>query len=362
MIDDGEHEAHDVAGRAPRGRAASPRTRRRRGRATRTWPASRRGRTPRARARPARRRAADRRRAVRARRCPSHVATAADTTSGSCDQAPIGTLIAQTVVARAALDSDAGRSAVRQARSPGRTYGAFHRSGRRSSPEPDPASVGRRRVRFAAEGGEGRGPRPRAPTRPRRSSAEIDGGGRDGARLPVDVSDPGSVEACRRRRRARTSGGRRSSSTRPGSAGSPAAEEETSERWSAIIGVNLTGTFLMCRYTLPYLLDGGGDDRQRRVERRDHGSAVHAPRTARRRAASSTSPGRSRSSTCDRGVRVNCVAPGGMRTPITKGFRLPEGADFDVAAAGHVAGSASSEPEEVAGLHRVRRVRRRPAT
>ena len=34
--------------------------------------------------------------------------------------------------------------------------------------------------------------------------------------------------------------------------------EETFERWSAILGVNLTGTFLMCQATLPYLLDGGG--------------------------------------------------------------------------------------------------------
>ena len=32
----------------------------------------------------------------------------------------------------------------------------------------------------------------------------------------------------------------------------------------------------------------------------------------------------------DQGVRVNCGAPGGMRTPLTKVFRLPEGADFDV--------------------------------
>ena len=27
---------------------------------------------------------------------------------------------------------------------------------------------------------------------------------------------------------------------------------------------------------------------------------------------------------------MNCVAPGGMRTPLTKGFRLPEDADFDL--------------------------------
>src|SRR6185295_10125091 len=31
------------------------------------------------------------------------------------------------------------------------------------------------------------------------------------------------------------------------------------EEWSRIIGVNLTGTFLMARAVLPYLLDGGGN-------------------------------------------------------------------------------------------------------
>src|SRR6188474_234376 len=36
------------------------------------------------------------------------------------------------------------------------------------------------------------------------------------------------------------------------------SEEETSENWSRIIAVNLTGTFLACRAALPHLLDGGG--------------------------------------------------------------------------------------------------------
>ena len=39
---------------------------------------------------------------------------------------------------------------------------------------------------------------------------------------------------------------------------SPAPEEETPSAGERIIAVNLTGTFLMCRCTLPHLLDGGG--------------------------------------------------------------------------------------------------------
>ena len=37
------------------------------------------------------------------------------------------------------------------------------------------------------------------------------------------------------------------------------SHEETAEGWSNLIAVNLTGTFYMCRSTIPYLLDGGGN-------------------------------------------------------------------------------------------------------
>ena len=46
------------------------------------------------------------------------------------------------------------------------------------------------------------------------------------------------------------------------------------EDWQRIIGVNLTGTFLVCQAALPHLLDGGGVDRQHRVERGHQGAAV----------------------------------------------------------------------------------------
>jgi NAD(P)-dependent dehydrogenase (short-subunit alcohol dehydrogenase family) len=49
----------------------------------------------------------------------------------------------------------------------------------------------------------------------------------------------------------------------------------------------------------------------------------------------------------DQGVRVNAVAPGGMRTPLTKGFRLPEGANVDLLRP-VMSKVGVSEPEEVA--------------
>ncbi len=37
------------------------------------------------------------------------------------------------------------------------------------------------------------------------------------------------------------------------------SHEVDPDNWLSIVGVNLNGTFYMCRYALPYLLDGGGN-------------------------------------------------------------------------------------------------------
>jgi NAD(P)-dependent dehydrogenase (short-subunit alcohol dehydrogenase family) len=123
-------------------------------------------------------------------------------------------------------------------------------------------------------------------------------------------------------------------------------EEETPERWGAIIGVNLTGTFLMCRYTLPHLLDGGGTI----VNVASNAGLMGQPFSAAYCASKGGVINLTRALAVeylDRGVRVNAVAPGGMRTPLTKGFRLPEGADFDLLRP-VMSKLGASEPEEVA--------------
>src|SRR5689334_2798738 len=86
---------------------------------------------------------------------------------------------------------------------------------------------------------------------------ELRDGGAKAQAYTVDVSDPGSVEAAV----GALAGdlGRPQVVVNSAGIGSFArSEEEDPGRWAAIIGVNLTGTFLMCRYTLPQLLDGGG--------------------------------------------------------------------------------------------------------
>lgn len=124
------------------------------------------------------------------------------------------------------------------------------------------------------------------------------------------------------------------------------SHEESPERWASIIGVNLTGTFLLCRFTLPYLLDGGGTI----VNIASNAGIMGQPYSAAYCASKGGVINLTRALAVeylDQGVRVNCVAPGGMRTPLTKGFRLPEDADFDVLRP-IMSRIGVSEPEEVA--------------
>jgi meso-butanediol dehydrogenase/(S,S)-butanediol dehydrogenase/diacetyl reductase len=106
-------------------------------------------------------------------------------------------------------------------------------------------------------------------------------------------------------------------------------EEETLDFWNRIIGVNLTGTFLMSQAALPHL-------------KQSKGSIVNCASTAGTHAqplssAYSASKGGVISLTQTMaitngkaGVRVNAIAPGGVNTAITDQFPIPEDADLSL--------------------------------
>src|SRR4051794_10474712 len=75
--------------------------------------------------------------------------------------------------------------------------------------------------------------------------------------VTVDVMEPASVEAAVSTV-AKELGRPEILVNSAGIGGVSRTEEETPGRGGAIIRVNLTGTFLMCRDTLPHLLHGGG--------------------------------------------------------------------------------------------------------
>jgi NAD(P)-dependent dehydrogenase (short-subunit alcohol dehydrogenase family) len=104
------------------------------------------------------------------------------------------------------------------------------------------------------------------------------------------------------------------------------AHEIKLEDWNRIIGVNLTGTFLMCREAIRHLVKTKGCI----VNLASTAALAAHPWTA----AYSASKGGVLSLTYTlaleygkQGVRVNAACPGAIKTPMRKTFQLPEGAD-----------------------------------
>lgn len=119
--------------------------------------------------------------------------------------------------------------------------------------------------------------------------------------------------------------------------------------WQRIIGVNLTGTFLVCQAALPYLLDGGGSI----VNIASNAGIRSQPFSA---AYCSSKAGVIHLTKViadeylKRGVRANCVAPGGMETPLQEAFfEFPEGADWKSMRKA-MSPLGNSQPEEVANV------------
>jgi meso-butanediol dehydrogenase/(S,S)-butanediol dehydrogenase/diacetyl reductase len=115
-----------------------------------------------------------------------------------------------------------------------------------------------------------------------------------------------------------------------------------------IIGVNLTGTFLMCKSVIPYLLDGGGVI----VNIGSNAGIMGQPYSA----AYSASKGGVIQLTralqdeyLRKKIRIVCVAPGSMDTPLQSQFTFPEGVN-PKAFAKVMSPIGSNPPENVAGV------------
>ena len=99
------------------------------------------------------------------------------------------------------------------------------------------------------------------------------------------------------------------------------------EDWNRIIGVNLTGTFLMAQAVLPYLMENGGN-----IVNTVSNAGLMGQKYSAAYCASKGGVVMLTKAMADeylgRNVRVNAVAPGGVETNIQKSFYdLPEGAD-----------------------------------
>ena len=99
------------------------------------------------------------------------------------------------------------------------------------------------------------------------------------------------------------------------------------EQWDRILAVNLTGPFLICRATLPFLLEHGGSIVNVASNTALMGQAYSAAYCASKAGLLMFSKALA-AEYLSRGVRVNVIAPGGVDTPLIGTFDLPEGADF----------------------------------
>jgi NAD(P)-dependent dehydrogenase (short-subunit alcohol dehydrogenase family) len=124
--------------------------------------------------------------------------------------------------------------------------------------------------------------------------------------------------------------------------------EATLDDWNRTMAVNLTGPFLMCRATLPYLLDGGGAI----VNVASTAGLMGQPYSAAYCASKGGVVQLTRALALEyleRGVRVNAVAPGGVDTQLLGSFMPPEDGSRKLLAR-LVSPMGFCSPEEVANV------------
>jgi meso-butanediol dehydrogenase/(S,S)-butanediol dehydrogenase/diacetyl reductase len=104
------------------------------------------------------------------------------------------------------------------------------------------------------------------------------------------------------------------------------SHEVTLEEWNRLLTVNLTGTFLVCRESLPHLLATKGNI----VNLASTAAHKGQPWAVAYVASKGGVLAMTRSLAVEyaaAGLRVNSISPGAIDTPITASFHLPKGAD-----------------------------------
>src|SRR5260370_9023008 len=163
------------------------------------------------------------------------------------------------------------------------------------------------------------------------TAATIEADGRTARTYACDVSDWGSVEGAVAK--VANDLGRPEVLVNCAGVGKfVRSEEETAENWNRILGVNLTGTFLMCRGVLPHLLGGGGVI----VNVASNAGLMGQPYSAAYCASKGGVVNLTRALGVEYpppGVLRNAVAPGGMNTPMINTFGFPKAAKPQASAA-----------------------------
>lgn len=101
------------------------------------------------------------------------------------------------------------------------------------------------------------------------------------------------------------------------------------EQWNRVLAVNLSGAFFMSQAALPHLLERHGAIINMASSAGLIGQAYCAAYCASKGAVVALTRALA-VEFARRGVRINCICPGGVDTGFTAGFAPPEGADIDL--------------------------------
>ena len=182
----------------------------------------------------------------------------------------------------------------------------------------------------------------------RETAAEIETAGGQAAAFALDVAQPRSVAEVVAQTVERF-GGLQALVNAAGIGRFVKFEDTTMDEWNRVIGVNLTGTFLMCQAALPHLL---ANESSAVVNIASIAGLKGQPYSCAYAASKGGVAIMSRGLAIEfskQGLRVNCVCPGGVNTPILHGFNF-EGLDFSLLATIRNPTNTLCEPIEVARL------------
>jgi meso-butanediol dehydrogenase/(S,S)-butanediol dehydrogenase/diacetyl reductase len=122
--------------------------------------------------------------------------------------------------------------------------------------------------------------------------------------------------------------------------------EIAAESWQRMLAVNLSGVFYMCQAAMPHLLETRGCIVNMASTAAIVGQAYNSAYCATKGGVLLLSKALA-VEFAGRGVRVNAICPGGVNTPLSAAFKLPEGADMNLV--GRLWPLIeSAEPEEIA--------------
>lgn len=124
------------------------------------------------------------------------------------------------------------------------------------------------------------------------------------------------------------------------------ATDLSDEDWNRVLAINLSGPFFMSRAALPHLVDTGGNIVNVASTAGLRGIAYAAAYCASKGGVVQLTKSMA-VEFAHAGVRVNCVCPGGVDTPLARGFRPPENANPRLLARMSLVPKVGS-PEEIA--------------